>query len=280
MAVRSHQCVSAEDTIIIVMNVIALCLLLLTGAGRVRPSCTSSTFAQAQSREAIWNSSSTSGGGALRTFLFDPPVAFLDDWASADFALISASFSFPAPCNPEISRPDVVIVPQVWIELLPAMSVGIHHQLRGRTGGRVEDMCSLFSNVSLDQVPGCQDWSRMEAWRRLRIFYDTTTPIRMPEASVPKCDLKQQQGSSSSWTVDVSPMIQQWLLERSPWIRSNATLPIIVLMPSRLEGVGVEPGKLHLTYWMDSKLCSILRILLYRSRNSFHPLDSKPELDM
>lgn len=226
-------------------------------------ACLSGTFAQSLPRTVTWSSAPTSldPWRQIVPFLFPPP-AFLDRWAKADFALLDASLSLP--CSLLQNQPDVVFLPEVWIEFLPALEVGARHvadngqQPQSGPTSPSFHMCDLFaaSNVSRDIVPGCQDWNLLEAWKRLRIFYDIQSPISAPDAAT----AQQRQCSDSgnvTWTITVSSMMKRWMAERSPWTRSNATLPIVMVSRQSLVGRQHRPipvqAELHLTYWMDSK---------------------------
>ena len=223
-------------------------------------ACLSGTFAGSLPRTVTWSSSPTSlePWHQVVPFLFHPP-SFLDRWAKADFALLEASLSLP--CSIFQNQPDVVLLPEAWIEFLPALESGARRAAAGQPTGLSAPlhMCDLFavSNVSQDIIPGCQDWSLLEAWKRLRIFYDIQLPISAPDAA----SAHQRQCSSDSgnttWTIAVSPMMKRWMAERSPWIRPNATLPIVVVSRQSLVGRHHRPisvqAELHLTYWMDSK---------------------------
>lgn len=226
-------------------------------------ACLSGTFAESLPRTVTWPSTLTSldQWNQVVPFFFQPP-AFLDRWAKADFALLDASLSLPCAVLPAREL-EVVFLPEAWIEWLPALEAGARQVAADQSANAAVTMCDLFavSNVSQDVVPGCQDWSRLEAWRRLRIFYDIRSPISAKDASVAhqrQCGDANNNGTGGNvtWSMSVSTLMRQWMAERSPWVRPNATLPIamiskeLAITPSDASPVQAE---LHLTYWMDSK---------------------------
>lgn len=221
-------------------------------------ACLSGTFAESLPRTVTWSSTPTilEPWRQVVPFLFHPPN-FLDRWSKADFALINATLSLP--CSVIQHQPEIVLVPEVWIEFLPSLEAGARQYQPART------MCDLFilSNTSRDFIPGCQDWNLIEAWKRLRIFYDIQAPISVPDAVT--AHQRQCNNSASddiTWSVSVSSMIKQWMTNRSPWTRSNATMPIVIV--SRRPELQQRPvsvqAELQLTYWMDSKSWSLISI--------------------
>lgn len=237
-------------------------------------SCYLGTFAESLPRTVNWPSASTflDPWRQIVPFFFHPPE-FLDRWAKADFALLHASLSLP--CSILQHQPEVVLLPEAWIEFLPALEDGARYAAVDQQPARPYfDMCDLFgaSNISRDSVPGCQNWHHPEAWKRLRIFYDIPSPIRAAEAATAhrlQCGESENYsnsnstsdgggGSNSTWTIPVSSMVKRWMAERSPWTRSNATMPIAIVSRhqsfyGRHHSLLSVQAELHLTYWMDSE---------------------------
>lgn len=259
---------------------VVLHLLFLLLVNQVE-SCETPALVQSQQKTIHWSSGNPqSSGRSWRTFLFAPPETFREWWASADFALIKATLSIPycdgrtyESLNP---TPVIALLPEVWIPLL--LTDNPNNSIINSNDSKAddEDLCiRLFGSGNLDQVPGCQNWSRLEAWRRLRIFFDITFPIRVPLDGVvgsskglllSRSNFSTEvtricgSGSNSSliWRVDVTSVIQQWMLERPPWVRSNATLPILLIETLKeiwnpTETGTSQPAELHLTYTTDSK---------------------------
>ena len=217
----------------------------------------------------VWNSQvfRLEQSSQIVPLLFSSPE-FVEDLASAEFTLINASLTLPCSVNVSSTRfafrskemaasggTEVFILPEDWITFLPAiMDVNVTVL--------VEGICDLFyySVIEFEQVPGCQDWSRMEAWQRLRIFYDIGFPIG--HTLDPRSWSRQCLTSSGSvvygrWTVDISRLIRIWLAKRDPWARRNATLPLMILFKqTTLDPSDPNSGiqaQLHFNYWMDSK---------------------------
>jgi hypothetical protein len=235
-------------------------------------SCYLGTYAESLPRTVNWPSASTflDPWRQIVPFLFHPPE-FLDRWAKADFALLDASLSLP--CSVLQHQPEVVLLPEAWIEFLPALEDGARYAAVDQPARSYFDMCDLFgaSNISRDSVPGCQNWHHLEAWKRLRIFYDIPSPIRAAEASTAhrlQCGESERNTNSSTsggsnnnnstWTIPVSSMVKRWMAERSPWTRSNATMPIAIVSRhqsfyGRHHSLISVHAELHLTYWMDSE---------------------------
>ena len=240
-----------------------LLLLCSTIVGRVE-NCSSPTYAHSKPRTVKWSSMPTSTldwwgdeRASLVPFFFSPPSerSIIERWTKTDFSLLHASLSVPCSLvmsneSPQssvvvLSTPSVFVLPEEWINLLPTLTYAVYQ----RGSADVFNLCHLFHDDEIDLVPGCQDWSRIEAWKRLRIFYDLPFPlgpIRQPH----------QQCTNGSWTVDASSMMRQWMAQRPPWTRFNATLPIAILTdrgsrPSA--GLSGLEAQLELTYWMDSK---------------------------
>lgn len=235
-------------------------------------SCYLGTYAESLPRTVNWPSASTflDPWRQIVPFLFHPPE-FLDRWAKADFALLDASLSLP--CSILQHQPEVVLLPEAWIEFLPALEDGARYAAVEQSSRPYFDMCDLFgaSNISRDSVPGCQNWHHLEAWKRLRIFYDIPSPIIATDASTAhrlqcagESEINTNSSSSTSgdsnstWTIPVSSMVKRWMAERSPWTRSNATMPIAIVSRhqsfyGRHHSLLSVQAELHLTYWMDSE---------------------------
>lgn len=214
--------------------------LLVLSLSPALDGCTSTTFAQSQPRSLTWTSLPAAGDRWQRVvpLLFGPPP-FLDRWKLADFSLISATLVLPCLA----ARPEVYAVPEAWIEWLPSFEEG------ARALGVTGSMCDLIeaSNVTLDEVPGCQDWGRIEAWRRLRIFHDIQQPVRADAtADGERC-------ADGEWRVSVSSMLRRWMADRSPWTRQTAVLPVVLVSPAPVVRSGPLEAQLHISYWMDSK---------------------------
>lgn len=236
------------------MEALAALVILMTLPHQVR-SCVTPLVAQSTSRSASWTSQpslSYHNTGVLRTFLFTPPKGLLDEWTSADFALLNANLSL-GDCwvnlksdNINTAQLDVYIalLPEVWIKFLPFIAVEMRNGRRPPEGG---NLCGVFSPEIRNQVPSCQDWSRLEAWKRLRIFYDITSPIVIRRTMSASCS-----NSSSRSVIDVTSMIQRWMSDRPPWIRSNVTLPVVVFSTRAFRNTAVT-SELQLAYWMDGK---------------------------
>lgn len=226
-------------------------------------TCTTGIFAQTQPRTVTWTPEFFQQPGSspskMIPLLFQPS-SFAERLGSADFTLISASLLLPCIQPDRIEGVDpeweIVILPEVWLQYVPI--------LLGSNASHVKTICDLFrsSNTSLsaEHIPGCQDWSRLEAWKRLRIFYDIRTPVTQTlhkSDYTPYCPIEQLLAPSRTWNVDVTRIIQTWLRNRDPWARINATLPIILLSKQsrfsdyRPAHVQVQ---LQLIFWMDSKL--------------------------
>lgn len=225
-------------------------------------SCLTTTYAQSLPRTVIWPSAPTVLDPSSRTvsFLFTPPEAFLDRWSKADFALFNATLTLP--CSIVQHHPEVVFLPQVWIDFVTELEFGVRRVSDQTPVDRTADfnLCDLFGspNLSRDLVPGCQDWSRLEAWKRLRIFYDIQSPVGVPDAwTAHQRQCVGQLDGNRTWTVPVTRMMKRWMADRSPWTRSNATLPIFVYS-RRIQNVSRDghmtfQAVFNLTYWMDSK---------------------------
>ncbi|KAK4036258.1 hypothetical protein OUZ56_028321 [Daphnia magna] len=222
-------------------------------------ACYLGTYAESLPRTVNWPSASTflEPWRQIVPFLFRPPE-FLDRWAKADFALLDATLSLP--CSMLQQQPRVVFLPEAWIEFLPALEHGARNAANQPTRPYL-DMCDLFasSNVSRNSIPGCQNWDRLEAWKRLRIFYDIPSPISAPEAPAAhrlQCGDSGNISANATWTIKVSSMVKRWMAERSPWIRPNATMPIVIVsrhpsLISRQHNLPSVQAELQLTYWMD-----------------------------
>lgn len=254
-------------------SLLPLLLFLVTHVIR-RPdgvcACYLGTYAESLPRTVNWPSASTflEPWRQIVPFLFHPPE-FLDRWAKADFALLDASLSLP--CSILQHQPKVVLLPEAWIEFLPALE----HGARIAANQPVRpyfDVCGLFSssNISRNSVAGCQNWDRLEAWKRLRIFYDIPAPISAPEAATAhrlQCGDSDNISANATWTIKVSSMVKRWMAERSPWIRPNATMPIAIIssnqsLISRQHGLISVQAKLQLTYWMDSKFRRVAIVVI------------------
>lgn len=260
--------------------------LLLVAAWTVvvqRPNgvngCLSGIFAQSLPRTVTWPSTPTivDPSNQVVAFLFNPPT-FLDRWSKADFSLLDASLSMPCSVLP--NQPEVVILPEAWIEFLPALEAGARQTASRQQIETAFDMCDLFaaSNVSQDLIPGCQDWSRIEAWKRLRIFYDIPSPISAVDPSTAyqrQCHNTTTSDSDSdsdvisnvTWTISVSTLLNRWMADRSPWTRPNATMPIVIVSRRSVSGQNrpiLVQAELQLTYWMDSKLVYLRLIVCSR----------------
>ena len=244
--------------------------LLLLRYGQVK-CCSSSIYAQSQPRTVKWTSAPTDPFGwwgneqaSLVPFLFSPPT-IVERWTRTDFSLLHASLSVPCSVlalddfdNRQFNSftPSVFLLPEEWINLLPILTHAVYQS--GRAD--VSNLCDLFDENQSDFVPGCQNWSRIAAWKRLRIFYDLPSPLGPYRSLTDHHHHKMdQQCINGTWTLNASSMIRQWMAHRPPWTRFNATLPIIVMTDHRSwpsNGLSAHQAELELTYWMDSKnLC-------------------------
>lgn len=218
--------------------------------------CLTTTFAQSIPRTVTWPSAPVTLDPSARTaaFLFHPP-AFLDRWSKADFALFNATLTLP--CSVVQHHPEVVLLPQVWIDFLPGLEAGLRPVSDPSRLVHQTEVCQLFGDETRDLVPGCQDWSRLEAWKRLRIFYDVQTAVGVDDDTWTSHRSQCGNVANATWTVAVTRMMKRWMADRSPWTRSNATLPIVVFSKQshdvRRADLSVFRAVLNLTYWMDSE---------------------------
>ena len=235
---------------------------MVLSAVHMGSSCSSGTLSQWQVRTLTWTprlfqpGRSSASSAQLIPLLFQPS-SFIEEFATADFTLLSASLSLPCVAPDQFqSSWQGAILPEVWIQLLPVML--------DANSTRVDSLCQFFS--SPDSVPGCQDWSHLEAWQRLRIFYDIQAPINI---TLSYSDYVKQCPPASNlqdrtWNVNMTRLFERWLRHRDPWNRRNATIPlVIVAQQSRFSEYKSHQVDLQISFWMDSEFCfSLLHEIL------------------
>lgn len=233
--------------------------LLVLSAVRITASCSSGTFARWQTRTLTWTPKVFQNrGGSLSSTKLIPllfqPSSFVEQFATADFTLLSANLSLPCAAPDQFQSPwQLAILPEVWIQLIPTMVDTNHSQ--------VGSLCQLFDNP--DSVPGCQDWSRLEAWERIRIFYDIPKPINLTlnYSDYSSQCLRETNTQNRTWSINVTPLIETWLRYRDPWNRRNATIPLmIVAQQSYSLEYHSHQVDLRISFWMDGKLFMFLHV--------------------
>ena len=241
-----------------------LMVLVVSGLMRTTLTCSSGTFAQWHQRTLTWTPEvfqpsvvNIPSPSRLIPLLFRPP-SFVERLASADFALHSANLSLSCMAPDQFpSALQLAILPEVWIQFLPFMVERAGDVFRTP----VRSLCQFFSasenngSVSANSVPGCQDWSSLEAWKRLRIFYDIEEPVSLTLLYSDYIRQCQPESSARTWNVSVTSLIETWLKHRDPWARRNATMPLVILS-QQLPYTDYRPEQVHLEirFWMDSKL--------------------------
>ena len=232
--------------------------LMMLSIIRTGVSCSSGTFAQWQARTLTWtpkvfqNGNSSFSSAQLIPLLFQPS-SYIEQLATADFTLLSANLSLPCVAPDGFPSPwQVAVLPEVWIELIPVM---LNVNLT-----RVDSLCQFFS--APNDVAGCQDWSGLAAWQRLRIFYDIQAPINLTlqySDYVRQCSVESN-SRNKTWSINVTGLIERWLRYRDPWSRRNATIPLmIVAQESRFSQYWLHQVDLRINFWMDSKRFMLLK---------------------
>lgn len=213
-------------------------------------------------QSVVWSSQSWSSSLSVESLnshkivpLLFQPSNFADQLSSADFALLNAHLDLPCVLDLNNSGgQELAVVPQLWLEHLQMV---LHVNTT-----TVSEICQLFdhANISVDQVAGCQNWTLIEAWKRLRIFYDVTYPIRKiitkddEQCDAHAADHSPQTAKRAKWSTDVTDIMQMWLAKRDPWARREAILPILIVFQQPVYNLPPQlQAELRIDFWMDSK---------------------------